>query len=99
MKAAAAEFRLSVKRIREIVDAVRQYDRGVGILALDPNSLEGLELMGKIPHLTRISFQARGITRLQDLQGLSLVDLLQMPNLRRREAMTLIDLCTAIKRV
>jgi hypothetical protein len=60
----------------------------VGILALDPNSLEGLELVGKIPPLTRVSLQAQGITRLQDLQGLSLIDLLQMPNLGRREAMT-----------
>ena len=97
--AAAAEFGLSVKRIREIVDAVRQYDRGVGILALDPKSLEGLELVGKIPHLTRISLQAQGITRLQDLHGLSLADLLKMPNLGRREAMTLINLCTPSKRV
>jgi hypothetical protein len=95
VKAAAAEFGLSEKRIREIVDAVRQYDRGVGILALDPNSLEGLELVGKIPPLMRVSLQARGITRLQDLQGPSLIELLQMPNLGRREAITLIDLCNA----
>jgi hypothetical protein len=99
LRAVSAEFRLSAKRVREISDAVEQHDRGAAILAFEPTSLEGLELVGKIPHLTRVSLQARGITRLEDLQSLSLADLIKMPNIGRRYATTLIDLCAATKRM
>lgn len=57
-------FRISIKRVREIAESVERYDRGTAILARDPSSLEGLALIGKIPHLARISLQAVGIERL-----------------------------------
>jgi hypothetical protein len=81
LQTVSAEFGLSIKRVREISDAVEQHDRGAAILALEPTSIEGLELVGKIRHLTRASLQARGITRLEDLLGLSFIDL-QVPSHR-----------------
>jgi hypothetical protein len=90
--AVAAEFKLSANGVRDIAERVERYDRGIAILRLEPSSLEGLELIGKISKLVRISLQASGIERLEDLDGMSLVDLLRLPNISRRSATTLIDL-------
>jgi hypothetical protein len=96
--AIAAEFKLGVKRVREIAKRVERYDRGAAILRLEPSSLQGLELIGKIPRLVRISLQARGIERLEDLEGMSLVDLLRLPNIGKRSAVTLTDLYAELRR-
>lgn len=67
-------------------------------LQLDPSSFEGLELTGKISRLVRIALQARGIERLDDLERISLADLLRLPNIGRRSATTLADLYAERKR-
>jgi DNA-directed RNA polymerase alpha subunit len=67
-------------------------------LQLDPSSFEGLELTGKISRLVRIALQARGIERLDDLERISLADLLRLPNIGRRSATALIDLYAERKR-
>jgi hypothetical protein len=94
----AAEFKLGTKRVKEIAERVERHDRGAEILRLEPSKLEGLELIGKIPRLVRISLQARGIERLEDLDGMSLRDLLGLPNVGRLSATTLIDLCAEHRR-
>ena len=95
--AIAAEFELGTKRIKEIAERVDRYDRGAEILRLEPSSLEGLELVGKIPRLGRVSLQVRGIERLEDLEGMRLADLLRLPNIGRQSARTLIDLCAKLQ--
>jgi hypothetical protein len=90
--ALAAEFGLSTKRINEIATATDRYERGEAMLRQDAMSLEGLDLVGKIPSLARISLQAQGFLRLEDLKGLSLRDLLMMPNIGRRAATVLMEL-------
>jgi len=90
--AIAAEFKLSKQRVKEIAERVERYDRAIAILRFEPSSFEGLELIGKIPRLVRISLQASGIERLEDLDGRSLDDLLRLPNIGRRSATMLLDL-------
>jgi hypothetical protein len=90
--AIAAEFKLSKQRVKEIAERVERYDRAIAILRFEPSSFEGLELIGKIPRLVRISLQASGIECLEDLDGKSLDDLLRLPNIGRRSATMLLDL-------
>ena len=97
LPAIAAEFKLSKQRVREIVERVERYDRAVAILRFEPSNLEGLGLIGKIPRLVRTSLQASGIERLEDLDGMSLDDLLRLPNIGRRWATMLFKLCAELK--
>ena len=90
--AIAAEFRLSRRRVTIIANAVARYDRGLAYLHADPFSLEGLELTGKISLLVRKSLEAHGIWRLSSVEGMSLSDLLSLPNVSKRSATTLIKL-------
>ena len=98
LQAIAAEFRMTVKGVREIARRVEHYDRGAAVLRLDPSSLEGLELTGRISRLVRISLEARGIKRLDDLDAASLDDLIRWPNIGRKSAAVLIDLYAELKR-
>jgi hypothetical protein len=95
--AVAAEFKLSSKRVTEIARQVDRYNRGVAILQSDPPNLLGHELVGRIPPLARMSLRAAGIDRLEDMDGVSLVDLLGLPNIGRRSATILIDLSAEMK--
>src|SRR4029450_10888102 len=88
----ADEFGLDHKRVKEIVQRVERCNRGATIPQTDPSSLEGLELTGTIPGLTRASLSAAGIGRLEELDGMSLVDLLRLPNIGMRQATLLIEL-------
>jgi hypothetical protein len=88
----AAEFTLSTTRVKTIVDAVARYNLGVAFLMADPWSLEGLALTGKNSMLARLSLEARGMTRISDLKGNTLVDLLRLPNINRRAATSLMEL-------
>jgi hypothetical protein len=98
LRAIADEFGLDHKRVIEIVQRVERYNRGATILQTDPSSLEGRELTGTIPGLTRASLSAAGIGRLEELDGMSLVDLLRLPNIGMRQAALLIELYAKIKR-
>jgi hypothetical protein len=98
-RAIADEFGLSPKRLKEIITRVERYNRGAAILQTDPSSLEGLELIGTISILTRASLSAVGISRLEELDGMSLADLLRLPNIGRRQAGLLIELYAHIKPV
>jgi len=87
-QAVAAEFGLSVKRINEIVYAVDQYDRGLGTwLSIRP------ALKGSISSARYRPWNnpCRGSG------GLSLIDLIKMPNIGRRQATTLIDLYAELR--
>jgi hypothetical protein len=97
-RAIADEFGLNHKRVKEIVTRVEMYNRGATILTTDPSSLEGLELTGRIPRLTRASLSTAGINRLEELDGMSLVNLLRLPNIGMRQAALLIELYAEIKR-
>jgi hypothetical protein len=97
-RAIADEFGLNPKRVKEIAQRVERYNRGTTILKTDPSSLDGLELIGRIPSLTRASLGAVGISRLEELDGMSLADLLRLPNIGRRQAALLIELYAEIKR-
>jgi hypothetical protein len=77
-RAIADEFGLNPKRVKEIAQRVERYNRGTTILKTDPSSLDGLELIGRIPSLTRASLSAVGISRLEELDGMSLADLLRL---------------------
>ncbi len=90
--AIAAEFKLSKQRVKAIVERVERYDRAIAILRFEPSNFEGLELIGRMARLVRISLQASGIERLEDLDGRSLDDLLKLPNIGRRSATILLDL-------
>jgi hypothetical protein len=87
----AADFGLSMRRVKIISDGVARYDRGLAYLHADPWSLEGLELTGRISSLVRKSLEASGIWRLSGIEGLSLEELKRLPNVSRRSAKVLID--------
>jgi hypothetical protein len=95
-KTIAAEFEMSVRRVRRITGAVARYDRGLAYLHADPLSLEGLDLTGRISPLVRKSLEAKGVWRLDGIAGLNLADLLEVPNMSRRSAAMLIDLCASL---
>lgn len=91
-KAIGAEFGIQSARAKEIAERVNRYDRGMAILQTNPSSFEGLELIGKLHRLTRQSLEAYGIRRIEDLDELSLADLLRLPNVGRRTVTVLMDL-------
>jgi hypothetical protein len=67
-------------------------------LGQDVSWHEGLGVTGTIPGLTRASLSAAGISRLEELDGMSLVDMLRLPNIGMRQAALLIELYAKIKR-
>jgi hypothetical protein len=90
--AIAAEFGLSARRVRIIAIAVGRHDRGLAYLHADPLSLEGLELTGQISFLVRKALEAKGIWRLNGINGMKLEDLRRVPNVSRRSATALLRL-------
>jgi hypothetical protein len=92
-----AEFKLSGRRIREIVEKVEHYNRGIAILLYSPTSLEGLMLIGRIPRLALNSLTTAGKERLEDLYGMSLVDLICLPGIGGPSATRLIELCAEMQ--
>jgi hypothetical protein len=93
--AIAAEFELSVRRVKEISDAVARYERGRAYLYADPLSLEGLEPTGQISPLVRKSLEAHGIWRLSAIEGMSLAELRRLSNVSKRSATTLVSLANS----
>jgi len=93
----AHEFGTSYELVRRVIHHVEQYDRGMQILQDNPASLEGLELCGKLHPLAAKSLYARGYQTLHDLASLTLVDLLVMPNVPRKDAEMLVRLAAEAK--
>jgi hypothetical protein len=67
------------------------------ILKDHPASLEGLELVGELQTLAARSLSSRGYRTLHDLADVTLVDLLVMPNVSRKEAEMLVRLVKQAK--
>lgn len=88
----AREFGTTYELVRRVISQVERYDRGMQILQDNPTSLEGLELIGQLHAPAAKSLYARGYRTLHDLDGLTLVDFLVMPRVRRKDAETLVKL-------
>ena len=88
----AREFGTTYEAARRVITNVEHYDRGVQILENNPAALEGLELVGILHAPAAKSLYARGYRTLQDLGPLTLVDLLVMPNISRKDAELLVRL-------
>jgi hypothetical protein len=88
----AREFGTTYELVRRVISQVERYDRGTQILQDNPTSLEGLELIRKLHAPAAKSLYARGYRTLHDLDGLTLVDFLVMPRVRRKDAETLVKL-------
>lgn len=88
----AHEFGTTYELVRRVISQVERYDRGMQILQDHPTSLEGLELIRELHAPAAKSLYARGYRTLHDLDGLTLVDFLVMPRVRRKDAEALVKL-------
>ena len=95
--AIAREFGTTYEQVRRAISLVERYDRGMQILRSDPASLEGLELVGELRTLAARSLSSRGYRTLHDLADMTLIDLLVMPNVSRKEAEMLVRLAKQAK--
>ena len=93
----AREFGTTYEAARRSITKVEHHDRGMQILRNNPAALEGLELVGVLHRLAARSLYARGYRTLRDLDALTLVDLLVMPNVSRKDAETLVRLTAEAK--
>lgn len=92
LAAIAAEFQTNVERVSRAIKRVEDYERGVALLRNDPESVEGPDLVGMLPHLVRRTLAENGITRLTDLDGRSPDELLRMPHIGRKAVDQLLGL-------
>jgi hypothetical protein len=88
----AYEFGATYESVRRKIIHVERYERGIEILRDNPASLEGLELVKELHSLAVKSLYDRGYRTLHDLDGLTLVDFLVMPNVSRKDAEILVRL-------
>ena len=95
--AIAREFETTYGQVRRAISHVERYDRGMQILQDDPASFEGLELVGELQTLAARSLSNRGYRTLYDLVDVTLVDLLVMPNVSRKQAEMLLRLARQTK--
>ena len=86
LSAVGEEFGVTPAHVKAICLRVESYDRGEALLREDPASIEALALMGKVKPVVHITLTARGIKRLWDLEGVTLVQLLRLPNVGRHSA-------------
>jgi DNA-directed RNA polymerase alpha subunit len=86
LRAVADKFGLGVGRVQKIVHETQDYLDAAEALKSDPDNLDLLARTGKIGARTASALGERGIHRIEDLRGLSLRDLLRMPNLGRVQA-------------
>jgi hypothetical protein len=93
----ACEFGATYESVRRKIIHVERYDRGIEILRDNPASLEGLELVKELHSLAVKSLYDRGYRTLHDLDGLTLVDFLVMPNVSRKDAEILVRLTQEAK--
>jgi hypothetical protein len=99
LAAIAAEFQTNVERVSRAIKRVNDYERGVALLRNDPESVEGLDLVGMLPHLVRRTLAENGITRLTDLDGRSPDELLRMPHIGKKavdQLLGLLEECRAM---
>ena len=68
------------------------------LLRHDPANIEALSLLGKVKPLVRITLASRGVTRLTDLEGIAMAQLLRYPNIGRRSATFLFDSLAELKK-
>ena len=88
----AREFGTTYELVRRVIGHVERYDRGMRILQDNLESLEGLELSGKLPAPAAKSLYTRGYRTLLDLADLTPVDFLLMPNVRLKDAEMIVKL-------
>lgn len=91
----AAEFGTTYDLVWRIIRRVQDYDRGIAMLREDPANIEALDLIGRLPTRARPTLLARGITRITDLAGVSMLELLTWPNISHRAATMLLQLLDA----
>ena len=91
----AVEFGTTVDLVWRTLRHVRDYDRGIVLLREDPASIEGLHLIGRLPSHARATLAARGATRITDLAGISIIEMLSWPNISHRAATMLLKLLDA----
>lgn len=60
------------------------------MLRTDPTSIEVLTLMGRIKPMVRHTFLNRGIKRLTDLEGVTMIQLVRWPSIGRQSAALLL---------
>jgi hypothetical protein len=92
------EFGLTPARVKEICLRVEGYDRGEAMLRDDPASIEALALLGKLKPLVQITLASRGMKRLTDLEGVTMVQLVRYPNIGRQSATFLLDALAELKK-
>ena len=88
----ATEFGTTADLVRQAVKRVQDYDRGMALLSEDCASIEALDLIGRLPSHARRSLSARSITRITDLVGISLMEMLTWPNMGHKSATMLLRL-------
>lgn len=88
----ATEFATSADLVRQAIRRVQDYDRGIAMLREDPASIEALDLIGRLPSHARRTLAARGITRITDLTGTPIIEMLTWPNIGHRSATMLLRL-------
>lgn len=88
----AAEFETSIDAVRHAVSRVESHERGLAMLRDDPFDIEALSLTGRLPAHARRALRVRGMARITELVGVSLIDMQRWPNVGRKSARRLLEL-------
>jgi hypothetical protein len=92
------EFGISPESVRGICRRVEEYDRGAIMLRDDPASLEALGLVGEVKPSVQQTLRSRGITRLTDLNGVTMDQLVSWPNVGKQSATVLLEALSNLKK-
>jgi hypothetical protein len=92
------EFGLTPESVRSICRRVEEFDRGTEMLRENPASIEALRMLGEVNPSVQQALQSKGISRLTDLEDVTMDQLLSWPRVGKQSATSLLEALAKLKK-
>lgn len=92
------EFGVTPESVRSICRRVEEFDRGAEMLRENPASIEALRMVGEVNPSVQHALQSKGISRLTDLEGVTMDQLLSWPRVGKQSATWLLKALANLKK-
>jgi hypothetical protein len=92
------EFGVTPESVRSICRRVEEFDRGAEMLRENPASIEALRMVGEVNPAVQHALQSKGISRLTDLEGVTIDQLLSWPRVGKQSATSLLKALANLKK-
>jgi len=95
-KATAERFGVSAQTIKKAEERTRDYLDATAALKADPDNLVMLARAGRLDARAAYALRDQNIHRIEDLRGLTFVEMLKMPNMDRRGTEQIVRLAATL---